>query len=120
MALAQVHKEVIHGARLGRTLGFPTANMDVADRVDLENGVYFSTVEIDGVNYKAMSNVGVRPSVDGKTRLLETFVLDYSGDLYGRMLTVQLHRKIRDERKFSSLQALQAQLETDLELIRSL
>ena len=108
---------VIGGNRLGRTLGFPTANMDVADRNDLANGVYRSEVEIDGCRYRAMSNVGVRPSVDGRTRLLETHIFDFHGDLYGRVLRVALIEKIRDERKFSSVEELRAQLEYDKEQI---
>lgn len=115
--MQKVEGVVIGGNKLGRTLGFPTANMDVADRNDLENGVYRSEVEIDGRCYRAMSNVGVRPSVDGRTRLLETHIFDFHGDLYGRVLCVTLIEKIRDERKFSSVEELRAQLEYDKEQI---
>ena len=66
-----IEAEVIRGQQLGREMGFPTANMDIAERTDIENGVYRSLVEVDGRDYLAMSNVGVRPSVDGRTRLLE-------------------------------------------------
>ena len=111
--ICEVEGEIIGGNRLGRTLGFPTANMDVADRADLENGVYESEIDIDGRTYRAMSNIGTRPSVDGRTRLLETHVFDFSGDLYGRRLRVRLLRKIRNEQKFSSVEELRAQLECD-------
>lgn len=100
----QVEGEIIGGNRLGRTLGFPTANMDVADRDDLENGVYESEIDVDGRTYRAMSNVGTRPSVDGSRRLLETHIFDFRGDLYGRCLCVRLLRKIRNEQKFSSVE----------------
>ena len=87
----------MHGRQLGRELGFPTANMEVADADTIESGVYESYVEIDGVEYKAMSNLGSNPSVGGGPRHLETHIFDFSGDLYGRRLRVELRRKIRDE-----------------------
>ena len=114
-----VEGEVIHGAKLGRRMGFPTANMEVVG-VDVENGVYLSSVDIDGREWKAMSNIGVRPSVDGTCRLLETHIFDFEGDLYGKVLQVKLLRKIRDERKFASVDELKLQLEHDFELIHSL
>ena len=108
-----IEAEVIRGQQLGREMGFPTANMDIAERTDIENGVYRSYVEVDGSEYLAMSNVGVRPSVDGKTRLLETHLFGYSGNLYGRRLRVRLAEKIRDERKFASIDELKSQLAAD-------
>ena len=116
-AIAEIEGVVIGGNRLGRTLGFPTANIDIAGRNDLENGVYASEVDIEGVKYKAMSNVGVRPSVDGKTRLLETHIFNFAGYPYGQTLRVSLLCKIRDEKRFSSIEELQQQLEIDREKI---
>ena len=104
---------VIHGAQLGRKMGFPTANIDARDINNIENGVYFSQVEMQGKTYKAMSNVGLRPSVDGKTRLLETHIFDFEGDLYGQTITVKLIKKIRDEQHFTSIDDLQRQLKAD-------
>lgn len=118
-AVAIIEGEVIHGAKLGRQMGFPTANMEVGS-VNVENGVYISSVIINGTEWRAMSNVGVRPSVDGHSRLLETHLLDFDGDLYGRKLTVKLLRKIRDEKRFNSVEELQQQLQNDFNLIRSL
>ena len=110
----------MHGRQLGRELGFPTANMEVAADADtIESGVYESYVEIDGVEYKAMSNLGSNPSVGGGPRHLETHIFDFSGDLYGRRLRVELRRKIRDERKFDSLEELQRQIERDRSCILS-
>ncbi len=111
--MQEVEAEVVHGQQLGRELGFPTANMDVAGRDDISNGVYLSYVRVDGRDYKGMSNVGVRPSVDGRTRLLETHLFGYRGNLYGRTLKVRLVEKIRDERKFRSVDELRQQLERD-------
>ena len=81
--------------------------------------MYESYVEIDGVEYKAMSNLGSNPSVGGGPRHLETHIFDFSGDLYGRRLRVELRRKIRDERKFDSLEELQRQIERDRSCILS-
>lgn len=119
MERAEFEAVVIGGNRLGRTLGFPTANMEIAQCVELENGVYRSQIEIDGLTYRAMSNVGVRPSVDGKTRLLETHVFDFHGDLYGKKLKVTLCEKIRDERKFATVTELREQLEHDMEFCKT-
>lgn len=107
--------EVIRGAQLGRRLGFPTANIDAQNLDNIANGVYASTVEIDGCRYAAMSNVGMRPSVDGTTRLLETHLFDFDGDLYGKEIEVKLLRKIRDEKRFASIEELRCQLERDAE-----
>ena len=109
---------VIHGAQLGRKMGFPTANIDARDIDNIENGVYFSQVEMQGKTYKAMSNIGLRPSVDGKTRLLETHIFDFEGDLYGQTIIVKLIKKIRNEQRFTTLNELQQQLKTDAAICR--
>ena len=108
--------EVVHGRKIGRALGFPTANMSLEGSKDVERGVYRSSVEIDGVTYRAMSNVGIRPSVGGKELLLETHVIGFSGDLYGRKLRVTLVEKLRDEKRFSSISDLKEQLQRDYTL----
>ena len=113
-----VEAEVVSGNKLGRKLGFPTANMDISNRTDITNGVYRSQITIDGVVYNAMSNVGIRPSVVSTGRWLETHIFDFNGDLYGKVLTVCLVEKIREERKFSSVAELRAQLEHDMEYCR--
>lgn len=107
---------VIHGAQLGRKMGFPTANIDARAVDGIENGVYYSQVLLDGHLYNAMSNVGTRPSVDGQTRLLETHIFGFAGNLYGRTIEVDLRLKIRDERRFASIEELQRQLEKDAAL----
>lgn len=107
---------VIHGSQLGRKLGFPTANIDAIGLDKVENGVYYSQVRLGGKLYNAMSNVGTRPSVDGQNRLLETHIFGFAGDLYGQTLEIDLKLKIRDERRFSSIEELQQQLEKDAAL----
>lgn len=111
----EVVAEVVSGNQLGRKLGFPTANMDITNRTDIANGVYRSQIVVDGVVYNAMSNVGIRPSVDGTGRWLETHIFNFHGDLYGKVLSVRLVEKIRDERKFASVAELRQQLEHDME-----
>lgn len=113
----EIEATVIHGRKLGRDLGFPTANMAVEGNPTIEYGVYRSSVEVDGVRYRAMSNLGVRPSVDGSVLRLETHIIGYEGDLYGRKLTIRLEEKLRDERKFESLDALREQLKKDYEMV---
>ena len=111
---------VIGGNRLGRKLGFPTANIALEDDLAIENGVYSSRVFVDGEEYVAMTNVGVRPSVDGTRRLLETHLFGFKGLLYGLKLRVELIDKIRDEQKFASVEALRAQIEKDSNKIKEL
>ena len=109
--------EVIHGKKIGRALGFPTANMSLQGYEDIARGVYRSEVEIDGVKYRAMSNVGIRPSVGGKELLLETHVIGFQGYLYGKRLRICLLEKLRDEKRFASIGDLKEQLMRDYNLI---
>lgn len=113
-----IRGEVIRGAQLGRKMGFPTANIDAQGLTEIENGVYASEVKYDGCRYAAMSNIGLRPSVDGTTRLLETHLFGFEGDLYGKEIEVHLVRKIRDERRFASIDELREQLQRDAEECR--
>lgn len=115
--IVEIEAEVIHGRKIGRALGYPTANMSLEGYEDVERGVYRSEVVIDGAIYRAMSNVGIRPSVGGKELLLETHVIGFSGDLYGRELKVRLMEKIRDEKRFSSISDLKEQLTKDYDVI---
>lgn len=111
---------VIGGNRLGRKLGFPTANIAVDESLDIENGVYCSKVIVEGESYVAMTNVGVRPSVDGSKRLLETHIFGFEGLLYGLTLRVELYEKIRDEKRFDSVDELRQQIEKDSNKIKEL
>ena len=111
---------VVGGNRLGRRLGFPTANIAIGDDLDIENGVYASRVVVEGEEYRAMTNIGVRPSVDGTKRLLETHLFGFRGLLYGLKLRVELYEKIRDEKKFASVEELRQQIEKDSNRIKEL
>ena len=111
---------VEHGRRLGRELGFPTANLDVAADLPLTDGVYRSRMTIDGRTYDGMSNLGCNPSVGGAERRLETHIFDFSGNLYGRRLRVELLEKIRDERRVGTVEELRVQIACDRERVRQL
>ncbi len=102
--------KIVHGKKLGRQLGFPTANIHMRHERPALTGVY--AVKLDGL--PSVANLGVRPTIAGTPRLtLEVHVLDYSGDLYGRHVHVQFLHKIREEMKFPGLDALKAQIAAD-------
>lgn len=102
---------VIPGQQLGRRLGIPTANLRLPDGLAVPRfGVYACRVELDGKWYPAVTNIGTRPTVDGRGITVEPWILGYSGDLYGRTITLEFHAFLRPERKFDSLEALQAEI----------
>ena len=111
---------VVAGNRQGRTMGFPTANLQLYEPLKLVpgNGVYAVEVEVLGQQYKGMCNIGTRPTVGGTTRTIETHILDFDQDIYGLPLRLRFVRRLRDERKFPSLDALRAQLQTDRDACR--
>lgn len=115
--------EVVPGKQLGRRLGFPTANVDVQDAKKLipPVGVYASKVKVDGQCHAAMVNIGYRPTVDqtGAIATIETHILDFSGDLYGKQLRVEFVDYLREERRFESLDALTAQIRIDEQAVRA-
>lgn len=114
---------VIGGRRLGRRLGFPTANIEPGPGEvvpELAEGVYAAAVEIDGRRYAAVSNWGANPSVGGCRPRLETHILDFDGELYGRRIRVELLRRIRGERRFGTLEELSRQIEADCRQVRAL
>ncbi len=105
---------VTEGRRLGRKLGFPTANLSVPEGFAAEDGVYASWAETEeGMRYRAMSNLGRNPSVGETERRLETHLFGFEGSLYGQRLRVELGCRIRSERTFASLEELQAQIARD-------
>jgi riboflavin kinase/FMN adenylyltransferase len=110
-----IHALVVHGNHLGRTLGFPTANLELLKNKPflLANGVYAVKVEADGVIYNGMANAGIRPTIAGNTMTVEVNLFDFSGDLYGKTLVVYFHERIRDERKFDNLDQLVKQIHLD-------
>ena len=103
--------KVVPGYQLGRTLGIPTANLMLPKELVVPMfGVYACVAVVDGVRYPAVTNIGTRPTVAGIGITVEPWILDYSGDLYGRDLTLEFYRFIRQEQKFSSLEALQQEI----------
>ena len=117
----QLHGVVVEGNRLGRTLGFPTANMQLYEPLKLvpANGVYAVDVQTLGKSFRGMCNIGVRPTVaSGNARTIETHILDFDEDIYGLDISLSFVRRIRDERRFPSLEALSAQLAADREAVR--
>ena len=111
---------VVAGNRMGRTIGFPTANMQLYEPLKLmpANGVYAVEVEVLGRKYLGMSNIGIRPTVGGSSRTIETHILDFDEDIYGLPLRIRFRRRIRDERKFPSLETLREQLVKDRKACR--
>lgn len=107
---------VVSGQRLGRTIGFPTANMKLYNPLKAlpGNGVYAVWAEVFGKKYMGMCNIGTRPTVaDSSERTIETYILDFDEDIYGLDLKIKIVGKIRDEKKFTSLEMLKGQLERD-------
>ena len=113
-----VTAEVVMGNKIGRTLGFPTANLELPKEYMLINrgGVFACLVDYDGKTYKAMANIGHRPTIGDRGEdqpIIEVNLFDFDGDLYGKQIRVRFIDRIRDEEKFDGLDALKAQLEQD-------
>ena len=111
---------VVAGNRLGRTIGFPTANMKLYEPLKLipARGVYAVQVSVLGQTYRGMTNIGLRPTVGGTVPTIETNILDFSEEIYGLPLRITFLRRIRNEVQFPSLEALKAQLVLDRETCR--
>lgn len=111
-----VYGEVVHGNHLGRTIGFPTINQSIPEQKLLPPfGVYASRILIDGIYYQGISNLGIKPTVQNDRNIgLETFILGFEGDLYGRELQTELLYFIRPEEKFDNIEALKKQISNDI------
>lgn len=111
---------VVHGDARGRTIGFPTVNQTPdGELAPVRNGVYRSVTEIDGKKYGSVTNIGIRPSFCTEHIGWETHIFTYSGDAYGKTVTVYLKEFIRPEQKFGSLDELKAAIEKDKEICES-
>ncbi|HEY8136688.1 MAG TPA: bifunctional riboflavin kinase/FAD synthetase [Methylocystis sp.] len=115
-----IEGEVIHGEKRGRDLGFPTANIELDPSNRLRHGVYAVTLEARGVVHGGVASFGRRPTFDNGPPLLEVFVFDFSGDLYGEMVEVAFHGFLRGEEKFGSIDALIAQMNADAAAAREI
>ncbi|GIW35655.1 riboflavin biosynthesis protein RibF [Meiothermus sp.] len=109
---------VQEGDKLGRRLGFPTANIEVAPLKILPMGVFAVRVQTPQGRFGGMANIGYRPTVSGQVLRFEVHLFGFTGDLYGQELSVEFLTKLRGEKKFESLEALKAQLSQDAELAR--
>ena len=110
-----VEGRVVRGAERGATLGFPTANLHPHNRVIPRNGVYVTATLIDGQWRRSVTNVGTRPTFGSDNESsVETFVMDWSGDLYGDVVRVRFLHRLREEKKFSSIDELKSQIERDV------
>jgi riboflavin kinase/FMN adenylyltransferase len=112
---------VVEGARRGRTIGFPTANLQTDNELVPPRGVYATTARIDGIIHPSITNVGLRPTFgDVPAPVIETHVLDLDRDLYGQHLSLGFVQRLRDERPFEGVEALVAQITADTERARAL
>lgn len=113
---------VVEGNKIGRTIGFPTANIELEDEYKLitANGVYASRVEYNGLIYHGMSNIGVRPTVNQSDLTIEVNIFDFDKEIYGESISIYFVDRIRSEVKFDDLEALRAQLTLDKEIVKKL
>lgn len=110
--------EVREGLQNGRKIGFPTANVGVGENIVLPlDGVYMGYTNVEGKKYKSLINVGNNPTVNGKEVTVESHILDFNGDIYGKVIEVEFCRRLRGEIKFESLEALKKQIQRDLEKV---
>jgi riboflavin kinase / FMN adenylyltransferase len=113
--------EVVQGRQLGRTIGFPTANLETSgQQIIPSRGVYAGRALLrDGRDFAAAINVGTRPTVEQRGHMqVEAHLLNFDGDLYGQTLSLEFHRKVRDERRFATTAELIAQINSDVDMIR--
>lgn len=110
---------VVPGEARGRSIGFPTVNLQTDFELIPKRGVYITSVGIDGVERPAVTNIGYNPTFDGIHRTIETHILDFSGDLYGREVAVHFLRRLRDEVKFQNADELKKHIWADVEEARN-
>jgi len=113
--------QVVSGGRRGRTIGFPTANLDLKPEQALpSDGVYATIARVGRELVPSVTNIGVRPTFGGGKRLVETCLIDYEGDLLGQRLTIDLVDKLRDEKRFDTAEELKSQIGRDVEQARQI
>jgi riboflavin kinase/FMN adenylyltransferase len=109
---------IVKGKQLGRTIGFPTANIVIEDIHKLipKNGVYVVKVFLETIFYHGVMNIGTRPTINGDDQTIEVHLFDFNEDIYDKKIKVEVHEFIRDERKFESFEALKIQIQEDKEI----
>lgn len=107
--------EVVHGDKIGRTLGYPTANLKILEEEKIipGDGIYAVTADVDGKNYKGMMSIGFRPTINGKKRVVEVNLFDFNREIYGQVIRVYVAKYLRSEVRFNGLEALKEQLHLD-------
>ncbi len=107
--------KVVHGKKIGRTINFPTANIEVSEDYKLipKNGVYIVSSEINSIPYFGMMNIGTNPTLEGLNQTIEVHFFDFKKDLYNKDLKIEIHSRIRDEEKYNSIEELKSQLKKD-------
>ncbi|MFW6103374.1 MAG: riboflavin biosynthesis protein RibF, partial [Chloroflexota bacterium] len=112
---------IVTTSRRGRSMGFPTANLDVGqERALPANGVYATIASIHDTRHRAITNIGLRPTFGDTERIVETHILDFSGDIYGSTLQIEFAARIRDEKPFENPETLVAQIRRDIETAQRL
>ncbi|MFA6666102.1 MAG: riboflavin kinase, partial [Armatimonadota bacterium] len=107
---------VVHGDKIGQTLGFPTANIDPAERIVVpDTGVYAVRTTVRGKEYTGVLNIGVRPTLGGRKTSIEVYIIAFSGNIYGEDISIAFHNKLRREVQFPNLEALKAEIQRDVE-----
>lgn len=114
-----IRGRIAHGNKLGRTIGFPTANIMLNRLVTPLQGVYAVSVETPQGRFNGIANVGNRPTINGTKPLLEVHIFDFSGDLYGKAVAVDFLHKVRNETKFENFDALKLQIEKDVAEVKA-
>jgi riboflavin kinase/FMN adenylyltransferase len=110
-----LHGKVVAGAGRGEGLGFPTANLDISSRQAIPpDGVYAGLAHINGKVYQSMTNIGQNPTFGNSERTIESYLIDYHGDLYGHEISIDFVAKLRDEKKFKSIDELKKQVAEDI------
>ncbi len=114
-----VEGTVMHGKKLGRTIGFPTANLSTDNnRVYPPNGVYATSINLEDKTYLGITNIGINPTVLGKNKVIETNIFDFNGDIYDKNIEISFYKYIRSEKKFQSLDELKNQISEDSYQVR--
>jgi riboflavin kinase/FMN adenylyltransferase len=116
----QLIGEIVEGKKLGRTIQFPTANLEVFEKMKLipMNGVYQTSIQVQDVWYRSITNIGTRPTVSGLGQTIETHIFDFDQLIYGEKVVLRFNKFIRPEQKFESLDALKAQIQRDIDSVK--
>jgi riboflavin kinase/FMN adenylyltransferase len=117
----QLGGKIITSDKRGRVLGFPTANLDIRPQQALPaNGIYATVAQVDGKQFSSATNIGVRPTFGEGAKTVETHLLNYKGDLYGKDMRLEFVQKLRDEQSFPSSEDLKAQIEKDVREVEAI